>query len=227
MERAWRAERERAEEIRRVREEVERRRFELEDAQRRGDYQRASELRYSVLPELEKKLPTEGPEGAKASGEGARVTSDDVARVLSKMTGIPTTTLQRGDRARLLDLEQVLGARVKGQEPAISAVASAIRLSRAGLHPGNRPVASFLFLGQTGTGKTELAKALAAETTGTERNLITINMYVYPSPCFFFFWHPARALRSTSLTNLPVQERVPGQAHRFEAHWSGTRVRRI
>lgn len=179
MERAWRAERERAEEIRRVREEVERRRFELEDAQRRGDYQRASELRYSVLPELEKKLPTEGPEGAKASGEGARVTSDDVARVLSKMTGIPTTTLQRGDRARLLDLEQVLGARVKGQEPAISAVASAIRLSRAGLHPGNRPVASFLFLGQTGTGKTELAKALAAETTGTERNLITINMSEY------------------------------------------------
>lgn len=201
MERAWRAERERAEEIRRVREELERRRFELEDAQRRGDYQRASELRYSVLPELEKKLPKEGPEGAKASGEGARVTSDDVARVLSKMTGIPTTTLQRGDRARLLDLEQVLGARVKGQEPAISAVASAIRLSRAGLHPGNRPVASFLFLGQTGTGKTELAKALAAETTGTERNLITINMYVSP---FFVQYGNLRTLAcSLEIAHLP------------------------
>ncbi|GAA5977592.1 hypothetical protein JCM10908_005033 [Rhodotorula pacifica] len=177
MERQWRAERERAEEIRQVREELERRRFELEDAQRKGDYQRASELRYSVLPELEKKLPKDGPEGSSSSsGEGARVTSDDVARVLSKTTGIPTTTLQRGDRARLLDLEQVLSARVKGQEPAISSVAAAIRLSRAGLHPGNRPVASFLFLGQTGTGKTELAKTLAAELTGTERNLITINM---------------------------------------------------
>lgn len=87
--------------------------------------------------------------------------------------------MQRGDRARLLDLEQVLSARVKGQEPAIGAVASAIRLSRAGLHPGNRPVASFLFLGQTGTGKTELAKTLAAELTGTERNLVTINMSEY------------------------------------------------
>lgn len=179
MERQWRSERERAEEIRKVREELEKRRFELEDAQRKGDYQRASELRYSVLPELEKKLPKEGEDAAKGEGEGARVTSDDVARVLSKATGIPTSTLQRGDRARLLDLEQVLSARVKGQEPAITAVASAIRLSRAGLHPGNRPVASFLFLGQTGTGKTELAKTLAAELTGTERNLITINMSEY------------------------------------------------
>lgn len=87
MERAWRAERDRAEEIRKVREELERRRFELEDAQRKGDYQRASELRYSVLPDLEKKLPKEGEEVAKGEGEGARVTSDDVARVLSKVSG--------------------------------------------------------------------------------------------------------------------------------------------
>ncbi|BGP09840.1 chaperone ATPase hsp78 [Rhodotorula toruloides] len=174
MERKWRAERERAEEIRKTREEIELRRFELEEAQRKGDYQRASELRYSVLPELERKLPRDG-EGDKG-GEGARVTSDEIALVLAKATGIPTATLMRGDRSRLLDLENVLSSRVKGQEPAISAVASAIRLSRAGLHAGNRPVASFLFLGSTGTGKTEMAKTLAAELTGTEKNLVVINM---------------------------------------------------
>ncbi|GAA5847957.1 hypothetical protein JCM9279_003509 [Rhodotorula babjevae] len=177
MERAWRGERERAEEIRRAREELERRRWELDEAQRAGDYQRASELRYSVLPALEKKLPKEGEEGSDEGG--SRVTSDDIARVVSKATGIPTTTLLRGDLSRLIDLESVLRQRVKGQEPAIEAVASAIRLSRAGLHSGNRPIASFLFLGSTGTGKTELAKALSQELTGTERNLITINMSEY------------------------------------------------
>ncbi|GAA5903138.1 hypothetical protein JCM8208_000462 [Rhodotorula glutinis] len=177
MEREWRGERERAEEIRRAREELERRRWELDEAQRAGDYQRASELRYSVLPALEKKLPKEGEEGSDEGG--SRVTSDDIARVVSKATGIPTTTLLRGDLSRLIDLESVLRQRVKGQEPAIESVASAIRLSRAGLHSGNRPIASFLFLGSTGTGKTELAKALSQELTGTERNLITINMSEY------------------------------------------------
>ncbi|GAA5988337.1 hypothetical protein JCM5350_004407 [Sporobolomyces pararoseus] len=176
MESVWKGERERAEEIRKTREELEERRFELEDAQRRGDFQRASELRYSVLPALEKKLPTEG-EGK--TDEGARVTSDDVARVVSKATGIPTSTLLRGDRSRLLGLESILAARVKGQDPAIHSIATAIQLSRAGLHAGNRPVASFLLLGKTGTGKTELAKTLAEELTGTERNLITINMSEY------------------------------------------------
>ncbi|KPV71691.1 uncharacterized protein RHOBADRAFT_49052 [Rhodotorula graminis WP1] len=177
MEREWRGERERAEEIRSAREELERRRWELDEAQRAGDYQRASELRYSVLPALEKKLPKEGEEGSDEGG--SRVTSDDIARVVSKATGIPTTTLLRGDLSRLIDLESVLRQRVKGQEPAIESVASAIRLSRAGLHTGNRPIASFLFLGSTGTGKTELAKALSQELTGTERNLITINMSEY------------------------------------------------
>ncbi|GAA5940496.1 chaperone ATPase HSP78 [Sporobolomyces koalae] len=176
MEQVWKSERDRAEEIRQTREELEQRRFELEDAQRKGDFQRASELRYAVLPELEQKLPTEGEE---KGNEGARVTADDVARVVSKSTGIPTSTLLRGDRSRLLGLESILSARVKGQTPAIASVASAIQLSRAGLHAGNRPVASFLLLGQTGTGKTELAKTLAAELTGSERNLITINMSEY------------------------------------------------
>ncbi|GAA5991587.1 hypothetical protein JCM11641_004014 [Rhodosporidiobolus odoratus] len=177
MERLWRGERERAEEIRRTREELERRRWELEEAQRKGEFGRAGELRFSVLPELEAKLPKEGEK--EGEGEGERVTSEDVARVVSKATGIPLSTLTRGDRTRLLDLESTLSNRVKGQSEALSAVASAIRLSRAGLHMGNRPVASFLFLGQSGTGKTELAKALAKETTGSERNLITINMSEY------------------------------------------------
>ncbi|GAA5886607.1 hypothetical protein JCM6882_005831 [Rhodosporidiobolus microsporus] len=179
MEQQWRGERERAEEIRRTREEIERRRWELEEAQRKGEYGKASELRYSVIPALEAKLPREGEAEGEAGGEGARVTSDEVARVVSKSTGIPVQTLLRGDRTRLLDLESILTARVKGQAPAIEAVASAVRLSRAGLHAGNRPIASFLFLGQTGTGKTELAKALAGELTGTEKNLITINMSEY------------------------------------------------
>ncbi|GAA6016210.1 hypothetical protein JCM11491_003770 [Sporobolomyces phaffii] len=173
MEALWKAERARTEDIRKAREELEERRFELEEAQRRNDFQRASELRYSIIPELEQKLPTEGDGQGR---EGARVTSDDVARVVSKSTGIPTSTLLRGDRSRLLGLETILGARVKGQAPAIHAISSAIQLSRAGLQADNRPVASFLFLGKTGTGKTELAKALAAELTGTERNLLTINM---------------------------------------------------
>lgn len=92
------------------------------------------------------------------------------------MTGVPVATLMRGDRTRLLSLENILQHRVVGQDHALSAVAEAIRLSRAGLSNANRPVASFLFLGATGTGKTELSKALASELTGTEKNLITINM---------------------------------------------------
>ncbi|GAA5914041.1 ATP-dependent Clp protease ATP-binding subunit [Sporobolomyces salmoneus] len=179
MESAWKAERERAEEIRKTRKELEEKRFELEDAQRRGDFQRASELRYSILPSLEAKLPKEGESEGEESDEGARVTADDVARVVSKSTGIPTSTLLRGDRSRLLELEKFLGARVRGQNEAIAAIASAIQLSRAGLHSGNRPVASVLLLGKTGTGKTELAKALAAELTGTEKNLVTISMTEY------------------------------------------------
>lgn len=176
MEGQWKGERDRAEEIRQTREELEQRRFELEDAQRKGDFQRASELRYAVLPELEKKLPKDGEE---KGNEGSRVTADDVARVVSKATGIPTATLLRGDRTRLLGLEAILSSRVKGQQPAIESVASAIRLSRAGLHPGNRPIASFLLLGQTGTGKTELAKTIATELTGSEKNLAVVNMSEY------------------------------------------------
>ncbi|ORY76883.1 P-loop containing nucleoside triphosphate hydrolase protein [Leucosporidium creatinivorum] len=179
MERTWREERNRGEEIKKAREDLEGARWRLEEAQRRGAFDEASRLRYETIPDLEKKIPSEGVKGVGEEQEGARVTSDDVARVVAKMTGIPVSTLLRGDRSRLLHLESILRQRVVGQEPALSSVAEAIRLSRAGLHSGKRPIASFLFLGPTGVGKTELAKSLAVELTGTEKNLVTINMSEY------------------------------------------------
>lgn len=100
-----------------------------------------------------------------------RVTSADIARVVSRSTGIPVETLLKGDRSKLIDLEATLRKRVVGQEKALTAVSEAIRLSRAGLNDGKRPIASFLFLGPTGTGKTELAKAVAEQTTGTPLQL--------------------------------------------------------
>ncbi|KAK4703821.1 hypothetical protein P7C70_g2386, partial [Phenoliferia sp. Uapishka_3] len=178
MDDAWREERKRTEEVAGLREELERRRFELMETQRAGDYQRASELRYSIIPGIIKRLPVDVEDDGNAQ-IGDRVGSDDIARVVAKATGIPVSTLVRGDRSRLLDLESILRQRVVGQEPALSAVAEAVRLSRAGLHNAKRPIASFLFLGPTGVGKTELAKALAAELTGTEKNLININMSEY------------------------------------------------
>ncbi|SCZ88612.1 BZ3500_MvSof-1268-A1-R1_Chr10-2g03019 [Microbotryum saponariae] len=176
MEKEWRDERERGERIRQAKEELERKRFELEEAVRTGQFDKASELRYSIIPKLEAQVPKDGQEAAEAGQ--ARVTASDVARVVAKATGIPVSALMRGDRARLVDLESILRQRVVGQEPALHAVAEAVRLSRAGLHNPNRPVASFLFLGPTGVGKTELSKALAAELTGTDR-LITLNMSEY------------------------------------------------
>ncbi|KAK4050193.1 chaperone ATPase hsp78 [Microbotryomycetes sp. JL221] len=171
MESTWRQERSKSQEIQQAREELEKRRFELDEAQRQGKFDEASRLRYETIPNLERKIPDDG-EGTDAG----RVTSADVAKVVAKATGIPVSTLLRGDRARLLQLEDILRQRVVGQDPAISAVAEAIRLSRAGLHSAKRPIASFLYLGCTGTGKTELARALAVELTGQEKNLITINM---------------------------------------------------
>lgn len=150
---------------------MERRRFELEEAQRQGRFDEASRLRYETIPNLERKIPEEG-EGT----DSGRVTSADVAKVVAKATGIPVSTLLKGDRARLLQLEEILRQRVVGQIAAISAISESIRLSRAGLHSARRPIASFLYLGCTGTGKTEMAKALAVELTGQEKNLITINM---------------------------------------------------
>ncbi|KAM0790227.1 hypothetical protein ACM66B_005539 [Microbotryomycetes sp. NB124-2] len=173
MEQTWRQERAKSQEIQQAREELERRRFELEEAQRQNRFDEASKLRYETIPNLERKIPEDG------EADSSRVTSADVAKVVAKATGIPVSTLLRGDRARLLQLEDVLRERVVGQDHAVEAVSEAIRLSRAGLHSAKRPIASFLYLGPTGVGKTELSKALAVELTGQEKNLITINMSEY------------------------------------------------
>ncbi|KAK9325211.1 P-loop containing nucleoside triphosphate hydrolase protein [Lipomyces orientalis] len=157
----WEKEKHELEQIKNAQSDLERARIDLEIAQRTGDFAKASELRYSKIPALEKLVPKEGDGTKQASLLHDAVTSDDIAGVVSRMTGIPTQSLMRGERDRLLYMEDSLKHRVIGQDEAIHAVADAVRLQRAGLTNEKRPVASFLFLGPTGTGKTELTKALA------------------------------------------------------------------
>ncbi|MBC7833423.1 MAG: ATP-dependent chaperone ClpB, partial [Hyphomicrobium sp.] len=159
-----------------VKEELERARTEVELAQRRGDLGRASELLYGEIPQLEKKL---------AAGDGnprlvnETVTEEDIAGVVSRWTGIPVERMLQAERAKLLQMETQLRGRVVGQEEALEAVAKAVRRARAGLADPNRPIGSFLFLGPTGVGKTELVKALAAFLFDDERALTRIDMSEY------------------------------------------------
>ncbi|KAF9233711.1 P-loop containing nucleoside triphosphate hydrolase protein [Melanogaster broomeanus] len=162
----WQNERARLDRIKDLKKRLEEAKHELEVAQRQGHFERASQLRFGVIPELERQLPTDGD--AKEDEEGPlamlhdRVTSNDIARVVAKATGIPVQNLLRGEREKLVHMEEALEQRVVGQDHVVSAVSDAVRISRAGLQAPNRPVASFLFLGPTGVGKTELSKALAA-----------------------------------------------------------------
>ncbi|KAF7726083.1 chaperone ATPase hsp78 [Apophysomyces ossiformis] len=176
----WNEERQKLEEIKKVKEDLEQARVDLEAAQRAGNFQRASELRYGAIPNLEKKLPKDNPdEDDPDSFVHERVTSDDIARVVSRMTGIPVRNLMRGEREKLLHMEDVLRRRVVGQDEAITAVAEAVRLSRAGLQNPSRPIASFLFLGPTGVGKTELCKTIAQFLFDTENAIVRIDMSEY------------------------------------------------
>ena len=136
-------------------------RVELANAQRKGEYQRAGELAYGRIPELEKKLKAiEGSEGKGAMVEEA-VTADHVAQVVSRWTGMPVDRMLEGEKEKLLRMEEQIGKRVVGQAEAVKAVSTAVRRARAGLQDPNRPIGSFMFLGPTGVGKTELTKALA------------------------------------------------------------------
>lgn len=161
--------------------EIERVNAEMESAQREGDYERAAKLKYARLPELQKKLNE-----LQTTGAGMRrtllrdtVTEEEIAKVVARWTGIPLSKLLEGEREKLLHLDELLHRRVIGQDEAVTKVAEAILRSRAGIADPNRPIGSFLFLGPTGVGKTELAKALAENLFDDERNLVRIDMTEY------------------------------------------------
>ena len=170
---AWKAEKNAVAESQKLKEKLDQAKSEVEVAQRRGDLARASELMYGVIPQLEKQIAEESGRG-KLVNEA--VDEQQIAGVVSRWTGIPVDKMLEGEREKLLRMEDSLRRRVIGQEDALKAVANAVRRARAGLQDPNRPLGSFLFLGPTGVGKTELAKALAAFLFDDDRAMVRIDM---------------------------------------------------
>jgi ATP-dependent Clp protease ATP-binding subunit ClpB len=176
----WRAEKGKLGEAQKIKEELDARRIELEQVQRKGDLARAGELAYGVIPGLEKKLKAlEGGDGKAGQMLEEAVTPDHVAQVVSRWTGVPVEKMLEGERAKLLRMEEQLARRVIGQDEAVRAVATAVRRARAGLQDPNRPIGSFMFLGPTGVGKTELTKALAEFLFDDEHAMVRIDMSEY------------------------------------------------
>ena len=175
----WRAERDKLSDAQKLKSELEQARNELANAQRHGEYQKAGELAYGRIPSLEKKLQAiEGGGGGGVVAEDA-VTASHVAQVVSRWTGIPVDRMLEGERDKLLHMEQKLSQRVVGQAEAVKAVATAVRRARAGLQDPNRPIGSFMFLGPTGVGKTELTKALAQFLFDDEQAMVRVDMSEY------------------------------------------------
>lgn len=174
----WNKEKAEIEAIKKTKEELDRARFELEQAQREGNFAKAGELRYSKIPQLEAQLPKEGAE--KESDRETlihdSVTADDIANVVSRTTGIPVSKLMAGEVEKLIHMEDTLRQSVRGQDEALAAVANAVRMQRAGLSGQNRPLASFMFLGPTGVGKTELCKRMAEFLFSTETAVVRFDM---------------------------------------------------
>ena len=183
MKARWEAEKEAIGKVTGLREEIERVNAEIEQAERSYDLNRAAELKYGELPKLKQELEKEEAIAEESKGENSllrdRVTEEEIARIVGRWTGIPVSKLMEGEREKLLHLEDVLHERVIGQNEAVQKVSEAILRSRAGIQDPNRPLGSFLFLGPTGVGKTELAKALAQALFDDEKNMVRIDMSEY------------------------------------------------
>jgi len=182
LEEVWKAEKAQAQGSQHVREDIEKLKLQIEELTRKGDFNKVAELQYGKLPELEKQLK-EAQAREQSQGEGqaprllrTQVGAEEIAEVVSRATGIPVAKMMQGEKDKLLQMEDKLHERVVGQDEAISAVANAIRRSRSGLSDPNRPTGSFLFLGPTGVGKTELCKALAGFLFDSEEYLVRIDM---------------------------------------------------
>jgi ATP-dependent Clp protease ATP-binding subunit ClpB len=173
----WQAEKSKLSDAQKMRSELERLRTELANAQRKGEFQRAGELAYGRIPEIEKKLAAvEATENLSIS---ETVTADNIAQVVSRWTGVPVDRMLEGEKDKLLRMEDMLSKRVVGQAQAVRAVSTAVRRARAGLQDPNRPIGSFMFLGPTGVGKTELAKALAEYLFDDETAMVRLDMSEY------------------------------------------------
>jgi ATP-dependent Clp protease ATP-binding subunit ClpB len=171
----WQAEKEKLAGATRIKEQLDAARIEVEQAQRGGDYAKAGELTYSRIPELERQL-AEAEQVTQAAMVREEVTGDDIAAVVSRWTGIPVDRMLEGERDKLMKMESILSAQVIGQAAAVKAVSAAVRRARAGLQDPNRPLGSFLFLGPTGVGKTELTKALAQFLFDDPRAMVRLDM---------------------------------------------------
>jgi len=184
MKAQWQQEKETLGAVGKIKQQIEQARTDAERATRAGDLQKAAEITYGQIPQLEQQMREAEQKLASKQGGGARflkeeVTAEDVAEIVSRWTGIPVAKMMEGERERLTKLESELARRVIGQDEAVSAVANAVRRSRAGLQDPNRPIGSFIFLGPTGVGKTETARALAEFLFDNEQAMVRIDMSEY------------------------------------------------
>jgi len=178
----WKKEKDEIQEIRNLREEIEQTRLQIEEAERNYDLNKAAELKYGKLIELESKLKEEEEQEQEQKGKRLlqeEVTEEEIAAIVSRWTGIPVSRLMEGEKEKLLHLDGILHKRVIGQDEAVDAVADAVIRARSGLKDPKRPIGSFIFLGPTGVGKTELARTLAEALFDSEDNMIRIDMSEY------------------------------------------------
>ncbi|MEP6704400.1 MAG: AAA family ATPase, partial [Acidobacteriota bacterium] len=183
MKAKWQSEKDEIEKMRKCKEELEQAKLELEQARQAGDLNKAAELQYGKIPEVEKQMATEQQRLTELQSDGVflkeEVDEEDVAEVVAKWTGVPVTKMLQGEMQKLVSMEQNLNRRVIGQDEALEAVSNAVRRARAGLQDPNRPVGSFIFLGPTGVGKTETARALAEFLFDDERAMVRLDMSEY------------------------------------------------